>query len=227
MYLHEEVLLLALKDDSGKIDWGAAHFQTVMAGAVIAELLLAERISIDEKKLVTLLDGAPHENAVLNQALKFLAAAKRRRKIQHWIGKLAMQKDLKRNTAAALCDQGILRAEEAKVLFVFNKTTYPELDPKPERQLIARLKRAIFSDADKVDARTTLLISLTYPSGMLAIPFAGKELRKRKKRIKQITEGELVGKATADAIAAAQAIIIAVAVMPVITAASSSGAHGC
>lgn len=42
MYLHEEVLLLALKDDSGKIDWAASHFQTVMASAVIAELLLAE-----------------------------------------------------------------------------------------------------------------------------------------------------------------------------------------
>jgi golgi phosphoprotein 3 len=227
MYLHEEVLLLALKDDSGKIDWGAGHFHMVMAGAVIAELLLAERISVDEKKLVTLLDGAPHENAVLNQALQFLAAAKRRRKIQHWIGKLAVQKDLKQMTAAALCDQGILKAEEAKVLFVFNKTTYPELNPGPERQLIARLKHAIFSDGNEVDARTGLLISLTYPSGMLAIPFAAKELRKRKKRIKQITEGELVGKATADAIAATQAIIAAVAVMPVITAASSAGAPGC
>jgi golgi phosphoprotein 3 len=226
MYLHEEVLLLALKDDTGKIDWAAGSFQMVMAGAVIAELVLDERIGIDKKKLVTLNDDSPHENVVLNDAVRLLAAAKRRRKIQHWIGKLAMQKELKRKTAAALCDQGILEAEEARVLFLFSTTHYPERDPEPERQLIARLERAIFEEGDEVDARTALLISLTHRSGMLAIPFGRKALRKRKARIKEITEGELIGQATGEAIAAAQAVIATIAVMPAVTS-SSTGTSGC
>lgn len=226
MYLHEEVLLLALKDDTGKVDWAASSFQMVMAGAVIAELVLDERIGIDDKKLVTLNDDSPHENAVLDDAMRLIAAAKRRRKIAHWISKLSMQKELKKKTAASLCNQGILKAEEARALFLFSTTHYPELDPGPERQLIARLERAIFAQGDEVDVRTALLISLTHRSGMLAIPFGRKAIRQRKARIKEITEGELIGKATGEAIAAAQAVIATVVVMPAVTS-GSTGASGC
>lgn len=231
MYLHEEVLLLALKEESGKLDAKSGNFRTVMAGAILTELMLSERVTIDSgrRKLITLIDGGSHENAVLNEALKLLASAKRRRNIQHWIGKLAMLKGLKEKVATALCNQGVLKEEEGRFLFVFNTTRYPESNPEPERQLILRLEQAIFGEEDEIDVRTALLISLTNPSGMLSIPFGRKELRKRKKRIKEITNGELIGKATGEAIAAMQAAITVAAIMPAITAASSgsAGSPGC
>lgn len=212
MYLHEEILLLALRDETGKIDWQAANFRTAMAGAIVAELLLAGRIAVDDRsKLVTVVNTDPVDSTVLNEALESLDTAKGHSEIDNWIVKLASMEGLKQKTAAALCDRGILRTEEVKLLFVFSSTRYPELDPAPERQLIERLRAAIFSD-DEVDIRTTLLISLGHPSGLLAVPFSRSELRQRKERIQEITQGDMVGEATAAAIEAMQAAIAATAI---------------
>lgn len=50
LFLHEDVLLLAFKDQKGSIDYRAGSFLNVIAGAILAELLLAERISIEDSR---------------------------------------------------------------------------------------------------------------------------------------------------------------------------------
>ena len=80
----------------------------------------------------------------------------------------------------------------------------------------------IFSDEEQLDVRTAILISLTWKSEILAIPFSSKALRKRKERIEQIVNGELVGRATAEVIQAIQAITTIAAIMPAITASTAS-----
>ena len=49
LFLHEEIMLLALKDKEGTIASGT-HTQFALAGAVLAELLLNQRISVEERK---------------------------------------------------------------------------------------------------------------------------------------------------------------------------------
>jgi hypothetical protein len=226
MTLHEEILLLALKDDTGKVDWKAGMFQFVMSGAVLAELLLEERITLsqDKKKRISVSNPNRHENAVLNEALDTIKQSKKERDIQHWVMKLSSLKGLKEKTAQGLCRQGILREEESKVLFFFTTKKYPEINHEPEAKLINRLREAIFGDGE-VDVRTGTLISLAYKPGILTIPFPAKELRKQKKRLKDITSGELIGAATGAAIESIQAAMAIIAVMPAITAASAGG-HG-
>ena len=46
LHLHEEVLLLALRDREGTIASGT-HYQYAIAGALLAELLLEERCVVD------------------------------------------------------------------------------------------------------------------------------------------------------------------------------------
>jgi hypothetical protein len=127
-------------------------------------------MSSDKKKLVTLTGNALHEDAVLGGALEMIASSEQSRSILYWIEKLATMKDLKENAAASLCRQGILDAEEGKFFLIFDTISFPEKDAEPERQLIQRLKQAIFSDDQEVDTRTTTLISLTHATGLLAIP---------------------------------------------------------
>ncbi|MGD8339943.1 MAG: GPP34 family phosphoprotein [Gammaproteobacteria bacterium] len=52
MFLHEEILLLALRDDTGKVDSKAANFRTAMASAILAERLLAKRIETSSGRLI-------------------------------------------------------------------------------------------------------------------------------------------------------------------------------
>ena len=228
MYLHEEVLLLALKDDSGKVDWKASFLEYIMAGALLAELLLEERIEVssDSKKLVTLTNSSHHENTVIDEALDMIRKSRKDRGIQHWVTKLLSLKKLKEKTAKQLCRLGVLKEEESKILFIYTSKKYPELNPEPEQQLISRLREAITSEND-VDIRTAALISLTYDTGILAIPFSKKELKASKKRLKDISSGEVIGEATEAAINAIQATIAVIVIMPAITSAASPPGGGC
>ena len=82
---------------------------------------------------------------------------------------------------------------------------------------------AIFGDEREVEPRTVVLASLAKAVGLLNLIFGRKELRSRKQRLVGLAKGDVVGRATAEAVAATQAAVAAAAAMPAIIAASQSG----
>ena len=214
LFLYEEIMLLALRDEQGTIATGFP--EQVLAGAILAELLLDGRISVEDtkKKLVNLLDSRPSGDPIIDECLEKMTTAKRRASLQTWVSRLAGTKNLRHKAAQRLCDRRILRADEDKVLFVFKRRIYPEIDPIPEKKIIDRLRDAIYNDHAKLDPRTVVLVSLANGSDMLRQTFGRKELKSRKKRIERIENGELTGKATREVIAACQTALIVAAIMP-------------
>ncbi|MFC1777128.1 GPP34 family phosphoprotein [Pseudomonadota bacterium] len=214
LFLYEEIMLLALRDEQGTIATGFP--EQVLAGAILAELLLDGRISVEDtkKKLVNLLDSRPSGDPIIDECLEKMTTAKRRASLQTWVSRLAGTKNLRHKAAQRLCDRRILRADEDKVLFVFKRRIYPEIDPVPEKKIIDRLRDAIYNDHAKLDPRTVVLVSLANGSDMLRQTFGRKEIKSRKKRIERIENGELTGKATREVIAACQTALIVAAIMP-------------
>ena len=123
---------------------------------------------------------------------------------------------------AQLCRRRILRAEENKVLWIFTRKVYPEINPVPERQLIDRMKRAIATTARDVDPRTIVIISLAKGAGLLRFVFDKKTLQRRKARIEQIVNGDAAGKATQEAIEAMQAAVLVACIIPSVTIATAA-----
>lgn len=211
--LYEEIMLLALRDEQGTI---AAGFpEHLVAGAILAELLFKGRISVEEtrKQLVDLKDKTPTGDPIINESLDKIATARRRASLQTWVSRLAGLKDLRHRIARQLCDRGILRADEDKILFLFTRKIYPETNPAPEQEIVGRLRDAIFSDDEQIAPRTAVLLSLANGANLLGGIFGRKEIKSRKKRVEQIANGELTAKATQEAVAACQAAIIVAAVL--------------
>ena len=215
LYLHEEVMLLALRDEEGTIAPGTMY-QYAIGGAILAELLLAGRISVEQskKKLVNIATPKVFGEALIDECFERISSAKRRAALQSWVSRFAGVKNLKHRVAEQLCRRGILRVEEDKVLLLFTRKIYPEINPEPERQLIGRLRRAIFTEAGDVEPRTVVLVSLADSAGLLKVVFDKKKLRGRKKRIEQIINGEVTGKAAKEAIQAMHAAIMVGCIMP-------------
>jgi len=215
LHLHEEIMLLVLSDKLGTPAFGAMYAQA-MGGAILAELVLTGRLEIEEGKrgMVNLIDGTPLGDAIVDEALRKVRTAKRRAAAATWVQRFGGLHRMYHRVALELCKKGILKADEQKVLLIFNRTVYPELDPKPERKMKERLERAIFTDTDKIEPRTAILISLAHAADLLRIYFKKADLKKRTKRIEQITQGELMGKATKEAAQAAQAAMMMAAIMP-------------
>ncbi len=131
-------------------------------------------------------------------------------------------KNLKGRAAGSLCRRGILHVEEQAVLLIFRQKIYPERDPRPEREIIGRLRKAIFTDARQVDASTVVLVALAQSAELLGAHFQRGEQKARKTRIKELTSGNAAGEATKEAIEAMRAAVAVAVIVPV---ACSGGGH--
>jgi len=223
LHIYEEILLLALRDQKGTMLFGI-NYPQALAGALLAELLLLNKIEIEtqgKRKFVKLINQKPTRNALLDECIKKIASSKRRARPQNWIMRFANISRLKHKAAQSLCRKRILKMEEDKVLLIFNRKIYPELNPKPEKRLMAKLHEAIFGNSKEIDPETVILISICNSTGILRQIFDKSELKQRKNRIKDITSGNLIGQATKDAIEAMQAAIMVAAVIPGVTVATS------
>lgn len=217
LHLYQEITLLALRDDKGTVS--IQNLVQILAGALIAELILKKKISTseDKKRVVTLIDPAPTGDPILDECIDKLATAKRNARLQTWVGRFAAIKKLQHKAALSLCELGILKQDSDKVLLIFNRTIYPEIDPKPERVILQRLERAIFTPKINLSTEDVLLVSLADASKLLENIYGRSRLKPQRARIKQIVEGEAAGQATREAILAIQtAIIMTTIIVPAI-----------
>ena len=229
LHLHEQVLLLALKDRKGTLEGGAGYHHLALGGAILAELALRGCIRIEEgkKAFVDVVPGAERpRNEELAEALEKVREGKRRR-VAAWVQAFSTMKQLHHRTARGLCRRGILRQTESSVLVVFSRRAYPTIDPGPERSLIARLRDAIGGDGD-VDPALGVVLGVAHATGMLRIHFDRKLLSRRKDRLKGIVGGKHLSPTRHQTLAAIQATHAAqaavVAAVAAGTAASAAAA---
>ena len=223
LFLHEEIMLLALRDDTGTVAAGTMY-QYALGGAILAELLLAKRIEAEptKRKLINLIDETPMGDPIIDECIRKIATARRRGALQTWVSKFASARNLHHRVAEGLVRRGILQAAEGKILFIFTRKIYPEADHTPEARLIERLRQAIFTDTIDLDPRTVVLASLARSANLLTAIFDKKQIKQRKARLDQIINGELTGKAAKDAIAAMQAAMMVAVMIPVMMSTMSS-----
>ena len=213
LYLQEEIMLLALRDEEGTVPLAASGYPYANGAAILAELLLAEQIAVVEEKgkeyVVAKGDGASLESPLLKECLQKIRKANRS-DIERWVVRFASLPKLKHRVAKGLCEKGILRAEDERVFLAFKRRVYPEIDHGPEKTLIGKLERAIFEDDTKPVRRTAALIAIADSVELLSIPFSGQSIKKRKKRIHQIANGEIYAEGSRDAYEPIKSIVDAV-----------------
>jgi hypothetical protein len=209
--LADELVLLAY-DDDGSRKLGQPALGYGLAGALLVELALAERVDVVDKK-VTVLDAAPVERPLLDQALTRIADDKPR-KPGHWISKLS--KKLTDEVLDGLVAGGVLRREEDRVLLVFPRTRFPAPDgmqPAAETDARARMTSAITSDGP-VDPRTAALCALVKAVDYDRKVFADLPRAVVRKRLKVISEGDWAATAVRKAIEEVQSAITVAVIVP-------------
>ena len=217
--LHEQLMLLMLRDDTGTMESHTNLYQLALGGAVLAQLMLAESISIDDdkKRLVRLVSPQPPRDPILAECLDLVANRERPRSAADWVSHFGLVKRLRHRIAEGLCRRGILKDSEDKVLFFFTRAVYPTINPKPEHRLVERLREAVLGSSRELEPDIVLLIALAHATGLLRVHFDRRELKERKTRIESLARGAAVARSTADAVGAAQQAIQAAIMSAVIT----------
>lgn len=199
--IYEKAMLLILKDKEGTV--AVSMYTHGLAGSILMELFLEQRLELEGKhRVIKVSDTTPLADPLLDECLTLIKNSSEERRALHWISTIASLAKLKDRIAGQLCQKGILREDKGKVLFFFTRKIYPELDPKPEADLVEELRQAIFTDCSSVSAHTAALVAVGNGTGLLVGTFKRKDLKLRKERIDAIVNGDL-----ADAVSAiAQAV---------------------
>lgn len=223
--LHEEVELLALHDTKGTVEHSMYTYG--VAGGLLAELVLRDRVEVrttgKKKQRVAVLDGSPTGDEVLDEALKRMAEAKRAASPATWVQKLAGISRLGSRVAQGLARRGILREKEEQVLILFHRTTWPTLDPGPEREVVERVRRALLEPGAEVASRTVVLVGLLEAAGMMKSVLEKKEHKAAKDRIEALAAGDAMAAATREAVEAVTAALAAVSAASTAVMIASTG----
>lgn len=219
--LADEMVLLAYDDERGTLGVSGAHLDLGLGGALLLELVLADRIEVVGKR-VRVRDAAPTGDPLVDEALRRIAAETRHRKPGHWVPKLA--KGTRAQVLAGLTRAGLLRELRAKVLWIFPVTRYPApggRPPAPEAEARHRLRAAI-TGPGAVDRRTAALCALVAAVGLGGKVFARVPKGQVKQRLKEIDADAWPAQAVKQAIDEVQAAITsAIVATTVVTTASS------
>src|SRR6056297_3124090 len=127
MLLAEELLLLAIDDEIGKISTsvsGSIHYG--IAGAFLLDLGIREKIKIENKKL-KIIDEDPTGNLILDEIMELLKQGKFRRKIRYVIVSLGnlYTKLYRKELFKRLTERGILNRVEKKKFKIFRTVRHP------------------------------------------------------------------------------------------------------
>ena len=195
----EEIILLMLHDDNGKFasvpSWS---IDRAMAGAVLMDLALENRIDTDPENLI-LIDDTPVGDSLLDPTLAEIAAGEQR-DARYWVEHTAKKgEQIREDALSRLVDAGILERQEDRFLWVFRSRRYPLVDGKAEREVKLRIMEVLLSDQIP-EPRDVVIIALADACGIFHELLPKRELQRASTRIEQVRKLDLIGQAMAQTI---------------------------
>lgn len=210
LYLHESILLLGIDDVKGNFTSSLPYLNYGFASALIMDLVLEERIFIEDKK-VLIKTNALTESKLLNKILSHIQEVKKPRNISKWLHTL-VNKNKKYIPEAIdkLIRDNILERKRKKILWVFNVSRYPTVNVQAEKLLRERLREILFN-GEEPDQKDLLLLTIIKACKIDRDLIPIKQERKMaQQRIKTLTEDSELKKLLGDAVTEMEVIVTVV-----------------
>ena len=194
----EEILLLLIHDDGRTAHVPSWVLDYAIAGGVLMDLALENRIDTDPQRLI-LVDSTPVGDTILDPTLAEIAAGDPH-DTRFWLDHIAQNaQSIRERALARLVDHGILEQSEGRFLWVFRARRYPIIDGKVEREVKMRILRVLFSD-EIPDPRDAMLIGLADACDIFKELLSARELHHVAERIAIVGNLDLIGHEVGEAI---------------------------
>jgi Golgi phosphoprotein 3 len=199
--LYEELLLLSVDDDKGVVlpSTGKA-LSYGLAGAVLAELALQNKVRVNDKRRLEVTDTAPTGDKFLDKILQEIQTSDKARKISFWVDSLnTRSKKIRKRVEGSLAEKGFIGQEEAQIIDAGSSPV--DVQPSfPSKYEIKENLRAIILADRNGDLRSLALLSAARASSLLYLIFTKDERRYARRCIREKIIREALGKPTAQTI---------------------------
>lgn len=193
----EEIYLLALDEDNGKI-MPDVHpvLGTIIIGAVLTELTFLKKISTDAEHIY-ILDSKLTKSPILNNILKILQKShKKSARIEEVLRALMSHaKSLEELVLSELLKKGILAEVNRKILWIFEDKQYPLIDDREIANIEIRIRNLVLSN-EKANPKDAALVSLLQASKLFDKILSEDEYIQYRKRIIQLSKMSDIGTKT-------------------------------
>ncbi len=205
MTITEEIVILILDRETGTFRHSLSehHRNLVIAGAVLMDLALENRIDTDPEQLL-LLDPAAVNDDILDPVLTEIAATTETREPGWWLDRVARRSpEILGKAIARLSGQGILSRGEDGGIFrsqlVSRLRRYPMINGEIRDDIETRVLRTVLGD-DIPDARDTLIVALASACKVFEAMLTAEEFAGARERIQLLSRLELMGRMVADSV---------------------------
>jgi len=201
LILPEEILLIALNDESGKLHTLPERaLDLALAGAVLMELEKRGAVTLSDENL-QVTKGCEPGDPLLEDCLRQLCEKDPEQSIQAALGRLAHQgKEICSTLFKRLVQRGILEEKDCRFFLVFHETRHPVVDPAEENAVKTRIRDIVLGDKVPTRNEETAVISLMHACDLSHKVFSVDELRSVKPRIEALAKTNPIGHATVQAI---------------------------
>ncbi len=202
--LTEELILLMLDEQSGYLEMVPGwDFACVMAGAVIADLALENRIDTDLDALLVI-DDAPTGDPLLDPTLVEIGGAEGTFTAQYWIERnAARSEEIVTATLERLVERGILDYESGGFWTlsrdVSRSGTYPSADGTTRQEARARVLNTVLNDVIP-DPRDVILIGLMHTCDGFKVILSEEDYQDSLERIETLGKMDLIGRMVSTAV---------------------------
>jgi golgi phosphoprotein 3 len=199
----EEFLLLALDERRGEF-WPVSRsaFDCATACAILMDLMRLRRIDCDTKH-VFVTNQEPTGDELLDPVLAALVLdpVRATRAIIDELSFLSDEAEaLRDHVIQRLIERDILGEEQRKILWIFGSRRFPVNDDKELRYAKLRVLDTVLG-RDVPDPRDAALVSLLFACGMFPYILNPQELSRCHRRIAQVAQMDVLGRATAEVVA--------------------------
>jgi golgi phosphoprotein 3 len=199
--LVEEYYILCLHEEKCKII--AAVEDTLRYGesaAALMELAIHQKIKVDEKRRVEVVDATPTGDDIVDEAMTTIQGEEKHRKISYWLEKLFVKpKKLTEHLNSHLVDKGIVRTEEESIYWVIPSQLHPEINASLRFAIKERLRVMVIAD-QKPSLRELALLGLADATGLSEQIFFKDERKLVRRHTYEMLVGEAMKDPTAQAI---------------------------
>ncbi len=194
----EEITLLLLNDDGTLVHVPSWSLNYALAGGVLMDLALENRIDTDLEKLV-LMDSTPIGDSLLDPTLADIKEVGER-DARFWVERTANRaQEIREEALSRLISLGILEARDDRFLWVFRSRRYPAIEGRTVREVKLRIMGVLFSE-EIPDPRDVVIICLADACGIFRRLLSRTELSRASERIEQVSRLDLIGQAMSQAI---------------------------
>lgn len=204
--LVEQIILLALNDDTGEFVSDGTAFPYALAGAVILELSFQEKIILKGKE-ISIKSTLSTGDSLLDLYLQKCLEVGSKENLKSYIEKLSGEEEfIREKTLERLIQKGILSREESKILWVFTVNKYPSMNNQPENELRRYLVK-ILEGSKKPIVKDLMLLNLVNVCELSGEVFGKEREKEFKKRIEELCKEDVIAQEIGESVQEIQTML--------------------